>query len=391
MRFGSLLRVMGTLVYGFIGWELGVALAQTALLTTESARYILPATLLGAALGYFLAPWLVIAPARAARNSLRTVPTVDLVAGTMGLAAGLLIAALISFPISQLPPPFGSILPLIGVIIFGYLGTAVAVLRRDDLLGLFRLGSDGIALDRIAKQHTTEKTPSHTGGITRQQLLLDTSVIIDGRIADIAQTGFIPGDLVVPRFVLNELQYIADSSDSLRRNRGRRGLEILDRLQSDADVVINFIDQDPQDAQQVDDKLISLALLLNGAILTNDYNLNRVASLQGVKVLNINELANSVKAILLPGEELPLQIIQEGKESGQGVGFLDDGTMVVVENGRRYLNQEVLVQVTKVLQTNAGRLIFATRNSIRFTHQELHTANRLPENWWHRRVRSPRK
>lgn len=359
MRFEPLLRVLGTLVYGFIGWELGIALAQTTELTTDSMRYILPATFVGGGLGFVLAPWLVIAPARTARNSLRAVPIADLVAGTIGLAAGLVIAALISFPISQLPSPFGSILPLIVVIITGYLGTTVAVIRQRDLLSFFHLYTEEMATQpsslngRVA--HGREAV-----SIPKQRLLLDTSVIIDGRIADIAETGFIPGELIVPRFVLNELQYIADSSDALRRNRGRRGLEILDALQNTDDISIEFVDQDPQDAQQVDDKLISLALLLGGAILTNDYNLNRVASLQGVKVLNINELANAVKSILLPGEELPLLIIQEGKEAGQGVGFLDDGTMVVVENGRRYLQQEVLVQVTKVLQTNAGRLIFAT-------------------------------
>lgn len=349
MRFESLLRVLGTLVYGFIGWELGLALANTTELNTLSVRYVLPATVVGGALGYLLAPWIVIAPATAARNSLRSVPTSDLVSGTVGLAVGLLIAALVSFPISQLPPPFGSILPLIALIIFGYLGVAVAVMRQDDLLAFFHLRE---AAGSAAHPAVVKAAQPH--------LLLDTSVIIDGRIADIAETGFIPGILAVPRFVLNELQYIADSADALRRNRGRRGLEILDVLQNNSEVEIEFLDQDPQDAQQVDDKLISLALLLDAAIVTNDYNLNRVASLQGVKILNINELANAVKAILLPGEELPLHIIQEGKEAGQGVGFLDDGTMVVVENGRRFLNQEVLVQVTKVLQTNAGRLIFAT-------------------------------
>ena len=276
MRFGSLLRVMGTLVYGFIGWELGVALAQTAELTTTSARYILPATIVGAILGYLLSPWIVIAPAKAARNSLRAVPTTDLVAGTIGLAAGLLIAALISFPISQLPPPFGSILPLIGVIIFGYLGTTVAVLRQRDLLSFFRLDTFDTTSTRVSRQSSTNGVHNPIPSTTSQQLLMDTSVIIDGRIADIAQTGFIPGALVVPRFVLNELQYIADSSDALRRNRGRRGLEILNRLQDDDEIKITFVDQDPQDAQQVDDKLISLALLLDAAILTNDYNLNRV-------------------------------------------------------------------------------------------------------------------
>jgi uncharacterized protein YacL len=356
MRFEPLLRVLGALVYGFIGWELGMALAQTADLTTESALYFVPATLICGTLGYLMAPWLVIAPARVARSSLRAIPTCDLIAGTVGLVVGLIIAALLSYPVAQLPPPFGSVLPLILVIIFGYLGATVSVTRQDDLLAFFRVSrpptsSPGAPLPKSLSAAQVYLAP---------KLLLDTSVIIDGRIADIAQTGFVPGILSVPRFVLNELQYIADSSDALRRNRGRRGLEMLDRLQNTDDVEIEFIDQDPQNAQQVDDKLISLAVTLHAAIVTNDYNLNRVARLQGIKVLNINELANAVKAVLLPGEELPLRIIQEGKEASQGVGFLDDGTMVVVENGRRFLNQEVLVQVTKVLQTNAGRLIFAT-------------------------------
>ena len=350
MRLAPLFRVLGTLVYGFVGWELGVALARTNELTTASARYILPATLIGAVLGYVLSPWIVIAPARAARNALRQTPIGELLAATLGLAIGLLIAALLTFPISRLPPPFGNILPLVAVIIFGYLGATVMALRQADIWALLRPAPPAKVAAPVEPPPTAPSSP---------KLLLDTSVIIDGRIADVAQTGFLLGTLVVPRFVLNELQYIADSSEALRRNRGRRGLEILDRLQNNPDVEIEFIDQDPQDAQQVDDKLISLGMALDAAVITNDYNLNRVARLQGVKILNINELANAVKSVLLPGEELPLKIIQEGKEVGQGVGYLEDGTMVVVENGRRYLNQEVLVQVTKVLQTNAGRLIFA--------------------------------
>jgi uncharacterized protein YacL len=348
MRFGPLLRVLGTLVYGFIGWELGVALAQTTELNNNSIRFIVPATLIGALFGFFLAPWIIIAPARAARNSLRQVPMGDLVAGTIGLAIGLAIAALLAYPVSQLPPPFGDIMPFIAVIIFGYLGATVAVLRQDDFFNLIGI-----------RRANAELPPMTTPASQPQILLMDTSVIIDGRIADVVKTGFVPGVLTVPRFVLNELQYIADSPDALRRNRGRRGLEMLNRLQNTPEITIEFIDEDPPDAQQVDDKLISLGLLKNAAIVTNDYNLNRVARLQGVKILNINELANAVKAVFLPGEDIPLRIIQEGKEIGQGVGYLEDGTMVVVENGRRYINQEVLVQVTKVLQTNAGRLIFA--------------------------------
>jgi len=349
MRLGLIFRVLGALLYGFIGYELAIVLVGSFELTVESTPIVWGATLVGALLGFLLAPWLIVAPANAARNRLRNVPMTDLVSGTIGLAIGLLIAALLAWPISRLPPPFGTILPFLTVIIFGYLGAAVLVLRQEDFFAFFRLRAPA----------EKELVSIHAGDDHKVIMLLDTSVIIDGRIADIAETGFLLGVIKVPRFVLNELQYIADSSDSLRRNRGRRGLEILDRLQNELAVEIEFIDDDPQDAQQVDDKLISLARMSGGAILTNDYNLNRVAQLQGVKILNINELANAVKSVLLPGEELPLKIIQEGKEHNQGVGYLDDGTMVVVENGRRYLNQELIVQVTKVLQTNAGRLIFA--------------------------------
>jgi uncharacterized protein YacL len=190
-------------------------------------------------------------------------------------------------------------------------------------------------------------------------ILMDTSVIIDGRIVDIARTGFLTGTLLVPRFVLNELQYIADSADGLRRQRGRRGMEILSELQKDPTVPTEISDINVEGAREVDDKLVILARQMKCPILTNDYNLNRVAEIQGVSVLNINELANAVKAILLPGETLQVNVIQEGKEFGQGVGYLDDGTMVVVENGVHHLHSNIPVTVTKVLQTAAGRMIFA--------------------------------
>ncbi len=351
MQFRLLFRLIGALIYGFVGYELAIAFEGSFDLTSQSALVIWASTLGGALLGFLLSPWLVIAPAKAARNALRGIPMPDLVAGTIGLAGGLLIAALISYPISRLPPPFGSILPFVAAVIFAYLGIAVMVMRQNDFYRMF-----GINL--TAEPHAPSVETNRSDAV----LLLDTSVIIDGRIADIADTGFLMGKLEVPRFVLNELQYIADSPDALRRNRGRRGLEILDQLQNIPNVAIEFIEDDPLDAQQVDDKLIRLALEKHAAVVTNDYNLNRVAQLQGVQILNINELANAVKSILLPGEEMPLKIIQEGKEINQGVGYLEDGTMVVVENGRQFIDQEVLVQVTKVLQTNAGRLIFAVPN-----------------------------
>ena len=353
MRFGPILRILGTALYGFIGFELGVVLARTPELAIDSWMLIVPFTLFGAAFGFLLAPWLVKAPASAAHNALRQVPITDLVAGTIGVSAGLFIAALLSVPVSRLPAPFGNVVPLLLVFMFGYLGAAILVLRQRDFFSLLRGGEEKPKPAGAATAAAPTLPPAPA-------LLLDTSVIIDGRIADVAKTGFLLGTLTVPRFVLNELQYIADSADSLRRNRGRRGLEVLDRLQNTPEATIAFTDQDPTDANQVDDKLINLARQTGALIITNDYNLNRVARLQGVRILNINELANAIKSVYLPGEEIPLKIIQEGKEMGQGVGYLEDGTMVVVENGRRYINQEVLVQVTKVLQTNAGRLIFAT-------------------------------
>ena len=190
-------------------------------------------------------------------------------------------------------------------------------------------------------------------------ILLDTSVIIDGRIADIARTGFLPGSLLIPRFVLNELQYIADSSESLRRQRRRRGMEVLANLQKEPSIPVRISDIDVEGVREVDDKLVILARQLRCPVLTNDYNLNRVAELQGVTVLNINELANAVKSVLLPGELMNIRVIQDGKEANQGVGYMDDGTMVVVENGRDYMDRQIVVVVTKVLQTAAGRMIFA--------------------------------
>jgi uncharacterized protein YacL len=190
-------------------------------------------------------------------------------------------------------------------------------------------------------------------------VLLDTSVIIDGRIADISQTGFVSGTMLVPRFVLNELQHIADSPDALRRNRGRRGLDMLNRLKEESVVPVRITDMDVPEARQVDDKLIMLAKNLRCPIMTNDYNMNRVAQLQGVLVLNINELANAIKSVLLPGETITVKVIQEGKELGQGVGYLDDGTMIVVEGGRPYIGQTIPVLVKKVLQKTEGRLVFA--------------------------------
>jgi uncharacterized protein YacL len=261
----------------------------------------------------------------------------------VGLIVGLIVAALLSPVLANLPSPFGEILPFLAALLFGYLGVVVMTMRRQDLSTLLsgRFSSGG-------------EVPQD-----EQVVLLDTSVIIDGRIADISQTGFVPGTMLVPRFVLNELQHIADSSDSLRRNRGRRGLEMLNLLKEESVTPVRITDMDIPEAHAVDDKLVMLAKKLRCPVVTNDYNLNRVAQLQGITVLNINELANAVKSVLLPGETISIKIIQEGKELGQGVGYLDDGTMIVVEEGRPYIGQTIPVLVKKVLQKTEGRLVFA--------------------------------
>ncbi len=292
-------------------------------------------------------PLLPPGPYRALQQRIKQTPATDLVAAITGLVLGLLIAVLLSFPLSFLPSPFREILPIIVAIMFALLGMTTLISRRRDFAQLF---SGRLPL------RATEAAPSL---LEERSVLLDTSVIIDGRIADISRSGFLNGVMLVPRFVLNELQHIADSSDALRRNRGRRGLDILNRMQKDTARPLRITDMEVEEVREVDDKLVVLAKRLKCPILTNDYNLNRVAEIQGVTVLNVNELANAVRLVFLPGETMRIEIIQEGKEVGQGLGYLDDGTMIVVEEGRRFIGNTINVVVTKVLQTAAGRMIFA--------------------------------
>jgi uncharacterized protein YacL len=355
MAADIIFRVLGFILFGIIGWLIGTVLADTTTLNAQSARYILPLALVGAIIGAVIAPWLTTRPAAWVRRVVTELTAVQLLAASLGLVIGLAIAALAAFPLSFLPPPFSSILPTITAIVFGYLGITVMVLRQREIFALFRRRGAG-------EDEVEVHAGSNGTGPKEETLLLDTSVIIDGRIADVAHTGFIRSTMLVPRFVLAELQYIADSADSLRRNRGRRGLEMLNRMQKDSPVPIKIIDEDVDGVRQVDAKLVQLARQLNAPIVTNDYNLNRVAGLQGVQVLNINELSNAVKSVVLPGEAMTVRVIQEGKEVNQGIAYLDDGTMVVIENGRRYIDTDIDVLVTKVLQTNAGRMIFAAPN-----------------------------
>jgi len=283
---------------------------------------------------------------------LQSVSANDIVTGTAGLLIGLVIAFLISKIYEGIQIFFlGTILTIITYMILGYLGVIIATKKGKDFIPSWLASRKPVAGQSKTKGKHPDSSPK----------ILDTSVIIDGRIADIMKTGFIEGSIIIPEFVLVELRHIADSSDSLKRNRGRRGLDVLNRIQTEYGIEIyntageKGLDEIPE----VDVKLLKLAQLTNGKVVTNDFNLNKVAAIKGVDVLNINELANTLKPVVLPGEDMTLFLVKEGKENNQGVAYLDDGTMIVVEDGRKFIGQTVNVIVTSVLQTSAGRMIFA--------------------------------
>jgi uncharacterized protein YacL len=377
MSFNIAIRVLGMLLFAAAGLLLGLYLSPIFYGDSPNSfiELVLPLTFIGALLGLLGTPYFTIYPLRWVRNRLRMMPPWDLISIAMGLFVGLVLGALISWPLSTLPDWLGHVAPTVATLIFAYLGAYAGLLRRRDLTDALR--PEGRSAGAPFISQVTGRLPSRPEssglswgqlqenpyGVEKAQydkyLLVDTSAIIDGRIADISKTGFLNGTLLVPRFVLNELQHIADSPDALRRARGRRGLDMLNRLQKESVVPIQISEVEADDIAEVDGKLIKIALTYHCAIITNDFNLNRVAEIQGVRVLNINELANAVKPVVLPGEEMNVRVIQEGKELGQGVAYLDDGTMVVVENGRKYMNADVEVVVTRVLQTVAGRMIFA--------------------------------
>lgn len=276
--------------------------------------------------------------------------------GSVGIIIGLLLAWLINLSLISLDWPFVSdVLPIIVTVVFAYLGFRVGTTRRQEIRSMFQ-SRDKQTEDETTKGEVLER---YADDNFHKYKILDTSVIIDGRIYDIVQTGFLEGTLLIPNFVLQELQYIADSSDSLKRVRGRRGLDILNALQKEEGLQVEMYDGDFKDIDEVDSKLVKLAKLLDGVVVTNDYNLNKVSEFQNVPVLNINELANAVKPVVIPGETMTVVIVKSGTERTQGVAYLDDGTMVVVEEGQHYMNQKLNVVVTSSLQTAAGRMIFA--------------------------------
>ncbi len=359
MNIEFVFRIIGGATLGVLGWLYAVYFLPARALPDWLANVpvALPLAVLGAVVGFLATPYVTTMPFRWLTKRLRQLSTGDILATSLGLIIGLGVGALLAGPLAALPGLVGRVAPTAASLFFAYIFAWLMVQRKQDLAEFI----SGIGRPPIMPSLPVANGVVNVEGLqpAERYILVDTSSIIDGRIADISQTGFVDGVLLIPRFVLNELQHIADSADALRRNRGRRGLEMLNRMQKEALVPVQITDIDAEGVAEVDSKLIKIARQHRYPIITNDYNLNRVAELQGVKVLNINELANAIKPVVLPGETMDVHVVQEGKELGQGVGYLDDGTMVVVENGRNHLGQDLEVIVTRVLQTTQGRMIFA--------------------------------
>ena len=325
---------------------------------------ILCGTALGGMIGYSLAPFVTGWLRRLSlwvEAQLGKMPTRDVIAGAMGLFIGLIIARLLGDAFFTIPI-VGDYIPIVFSIVLGYLGVHIMVRKQQELAEVFdfipRFFRD---MPRVREARVAPQAPAavRDGQTDRQYKLLDTSVIIDGRIADICETGFLEGTLLIPVFVLEELQHIADSADSLKRVRGRRGLDILQKIRKESRMKVEITEADFEEIAEVDSKLLQLAQEVGGKIITNDFNLNKVAQLRGVSVLNINALSNAVKPVAIPGDLMTVQIVRPGKEHGQGLAYLDDGTMIVVDGGYRCMNEVVSVEVTSALQTAAGRMIFA--------------------------------
>ena len=333
-----LLRYAGLLVGAFVGWQFGARLFGGGDANEWGPLALLFAAVF-AGLLFVSTPYVVLGIIGRLRRKFSSVPAIDIVAAGIGLVVGGIVSSLLAFPVSLLPVPYGQVLPFVVAVVACFLSVFVVVLRKDDLSALVFRNSNG--------------------NLVTEKLLLDTSVIIDGRILELMRTGVVTVPLAVPGFVLRELQGIADSSDSNRKVRGRRGLDILERLQREDVAELEIIDVDVDEELTVDNKLIRLAALSHYRVFTGDQNLEKVAKVQGVQVVNINALAQALRPPVVAGEELDLEIVQPGRESGQGIGFLDDGTLVVVEDARARVGEDVRVVVTRTLQTGTGRMAFA--------------------------------
>ncbi|EEW92867.2 PIN domain-containing protein [Granulicatella elegans] len=349
---------MMTLIFVILGGSLGVTYLPSFWeligISNEWLNSAVCSAVIGAIIFFFISLVLtkpIMAGFKKLEKLVNQLSVTYLVFGLLGTLLGLVVASFISLPLTNLQiPAITQVAPVVLSIIFGYLGFYIGTSRRGDFHKLLSLKK---------KTEEPQVLERKVDDAFHKYKILDTSVIIDGRIYDIAQTGFLEGVLVIPIFVLNELQYIADSSDSVKRVRGRRGLDILNALQKESKVPVETYDGDYDDITEVDRKLIRLAKSIDGVIITNDYNLNKVSEFQNVPVFNINALANAIKPVVIPGEMMKIQVIKAGTERQQGVAYMDDGTMIVVEDGQYYMNQEIDVIVTSALQTAAGRMIFA--------------------------------
>jgi uncharacterized protein YacL len=340
-------RLVGMIVFIFVGARLGRDLATFVNLDAASRAFIFGLT--GMLFGIIATPYFTTRPVRLLRRAINEVPVERLLMSLVGSLIGLLLALLLAYPLSLLPEPVGTVAPAFISVIGAYLGLTTFAVRSREIL------------DALSERFVRPASRAAAAG--SRKLILDTSVLIDGRIADVAETGFLGGTLIIPRFVMTELHRVADSSDQLRRNRGRHGLDILKKIQRSEVVPIRMVEEDFEDIPEVDNKLVALALQLNASLITNDYNLGQIAEVQGVQVLNINQLSKSLRSLYIPGETFAIRIIQDGKDANQGVGYLDDGTMVVVENGRQNMDRTINVRVTKLIERDAGRMIFATPES----------------------------
>lgn len=354
-----ILRGVFTALGMVLGYMIGDAVSKTTYIaglnylsnaTVKNAIIIIFSIIIFGILFYIISPVInrnIIKFVNYIETGIQKFSITEIIFGSAGAIIGLLLSAVFVNIASKIPI-VGSVLAFIIAIFMAAIGANIGIKRKEEVLAF-------IAAIRRGEKGKERKSKGSKG----DPKVLDTSVIIDGRIFDICQTGFIEGSLIIPQFVLDELRHIADSSDSLKRNRGRRGLDVLNKIQKELNIDVIISDKDFPDIAEVDSKLLKLAHMLNGKVITNDYNLNKVAEFKGVPVLNINELANAVKPVVLPGEEMKITIIKDGKESGQGISYLDDGTMIVVEGGKKFIGETKEVLVTSVLQTAAGRMIFA--------------------------------
>ena len=367
----ALMQLASPSLTQFIGTEILKTDMGFLRMTLARLLCILVGGAIGALIGMVTASYFISVLKRFSawvETQLNKMPIHDVIAGVAGLSLGLILATLLGAAFSRIPI-VGNYIPVVFAIVFGYLGIRITMTKREEIAEMFNFIPRFFKDVLRARETKPEPLPvqpealpapkEETSDGDKRYKLLDTSAIIDGRIADVIDSGFLEGTLLIPVFVLEELQRIADSADALKRVRGRRGLDILQKIRSEEKLPVEIDSRDFDDIAEVDSKLVRLGRMVGGKIVTNDYNLNKVSELQGVSVLNVNELANAVKPVVVPGESMHVTVVKDGKEQGQGVAYLDDGTMIVIEGGHRHLNQDIDVEVTSALQTAAGRMIFA--------------------------------